>query len=265
MLSLPFFSEHPDLLAMLLTDRIDNSSIVDKNCSPKEQANSPAFIKKIQPRTNKSTSKKRARTKAQAEVFTPAWLCNQQNNLTDSRWFDSNSPFNEETFQGWRTRQKKILFPKGKNWLDYIQTTRLEICCGEAPYLTSRYDATTGEIIPVNERIGLLDRKLRVVSENTETHNDWIEYATQAVKSIFGYEKSGDSLLIARINLFLSFSEYYQYKFKKDPAPKSLKKIAEVISWNLWQMDSMSEESINLAIIMDWKENKKIFFKSLLH
>ena len=46
---------------------------------------------------------------------------------------------------------------------------RLEISCGEAPYLVSRYDTVTGETIPISQRIGLLDRKLRVISENTDT------------------------------------------------------------------------------------------------
>ncbi|MEE3499435.1 MAG: restriction endonuclease subunit M, partial [Ruminococcus bromii] len=55
----------------------------------------------------------------------------------------------------------------GKSWQDYIKDTRLEMTCGEAPYLVSRYDAITGEDIAVSDRIGLLDRKLRIVGENT--------------------------------------------------------------------------------------------------
>ena len=41
------------------------------------------------------------------------------------------------------------------------------MACGEAPYLCSRYDATTGDLIPVLRRIGLLDRKLLLVNANT--------------------------------------------------------------------------------------------------
>ena len=41
---------------------------------------------------------------------------------------------------------------------------RMEITCGEAPYLVSRYDTTTGEPIPIGRRIGLLDRKLCVIN-----------------------------------------------------------------------------------------------------
>ena len=50
-----------------------------------------------------------------------------------------------------------------------MDAQRLEISCGEAPYLVSRYDTVMGETIPISQRIGLLDRKLRVVSENTDT------------------------------------------------------------------------------------------------
>ena len=40
----------------------------------------------------------------------------------------------------------------------------------------------TGETIPIAKRIGLLDRKLRVVSENTETEEVWLGYFWQKFK-----------------------------------------------------------------------------------
>ncbi|MBO7084803.1 hypothetical protein J6W20_02645 [bacterium] len=41
----------------------------------------------------------------------------------------------------------------------------MEITCGEAPYLVSRYDVTDGtlKIQPIAGRVGLLDRKLRII------------------------------------------------------------------------------------------------------
>lgn len=74
----------------------------------------------------------------------------------------------------------------------------MEITCGEGPYLVSRYDTTTGDFIPVEERIGLLDRKLRVISENTETSGEWLEMAQKAYKNIYAFEWQGDNLLLAR-------------------------------------------------------------------
>lgn len=65
----------------------------------------------------------------------------------------------------------------------------------------------TGEYIPVRDtsgrfqRPGLLDRKLRVVSENATSFDDWRSLAERALRSTFGYEWSGDSLVIARLNM----------------------------------------------------------------
>ena len=39
--------------------------------------------------------------------------------------------------------------------------------------------------------------------------------------------------------MLLSFIEYYQAKFGKKPLEKSIKTIAYIISWNVWQMDGL--------------------------
>lgn len=67
----------------------------------------------------------------------------------------------------------------------------LEITCGEAPFLVSRYDVETGEAIPVPERIGLLDRKLRVVNENVQTEEEWLKWAFREFWATYGYEFQG--------------------------------------------------------------------------
>ncbi len=115
----------------------------------------------------------------------------------------------------------------------------MEMTCGEAPYLASRYDATTGEPIPLEQRIGLLDRKLRVVSENTDTSGDWLDWAQIAYMNVYGFEWQGDNLLLARETLLWTFIEYYQAKFGKAPLVKSINYIAYIVSWNLWQMDGL--------------------------
>ena len=85
----------------------------------------------------------------------------------------------------------------------------------------------------------MLDRKLRVVSENTETSGEWLDMAQEAYKNIYGYEWQGDNLLLAREALLVSFAEYYYAKFGKMPLAKSLLYIAYIISWNVWQMDGL--------------------------
>ena len=195
----------------------------------------------IKPRVLKSKEQQTDRSKDMAEVFTPSWVCNAQNNLVDEAWFGRKPVFNvenEETHT-WKATKGKIEFPEGRTWKDYVRATRMEMTCGEAPYLVSRYDTTTGNIIPLHERIGFLDRKLRIVSENTDKSGEWLDWAHKALMNIYGFEWQGDSLLLAREALLMTFIEYYKAKFGKMPMEKSIQFSAYIISWNLWQMDGL--------------------------
>lgn len=197
----------------------------------------------IRPRILKEQSTQSHRSRDMAEVFTAAWICNEQINLIDEQWFGRpcvfNTPFTNRTEgHGW-VRTDEITFPAGKTWQDYVKDVRLEMACGEAPYLVSRYDAATGQLIALEDRIGILDRKLRVVSENTTESKDWLHWATCAYQSVYGYEWHGDSLLLARESLLISFAEYYHAKFDQMPSVNKLCDIAEIIAWNLWQMDGL--------------------------
>ena len=167
----------------------------------------------LKPRVLRSLDEKNLRTKDKAEVFTPSWVCNEQNNLVDEAWFERKDVFNitDNKNQTWKATEVKIAFPKGKTWKKYVDAKRLEISCGEAPYLVSRYDTVTGNEIPINERIGLLDRKLRVINENTDVEDEWYKWAIRAYQSIYGYEYQGDNLLLARENLLYTFILYFVY------------------------------------------------------
>lgn len=200
-----------------------------------------ARIDTIRPRAERSRKEQADRIRNKAEVSTPSWICNKQNNLIDSRWFGMDVVFNEETGSTWTATAGPVKFPTvtKRSWQDYINDVRLEIACGEAPYLVSRYDSVSGDMIELSQRIGLLDRKLRIVDENTHTEEEWLEWAVRSYQNTYGYDWHGDSVLLARENLFLTFTDYYKVKFDKEPDADILKKIATVISWNIWQMDSM--------------------------
>jgi len=159
--------------------------------------------------------------------------------LVDSAWFGRNDVFNVEKEKTWVATSEKISFPEGKTWQDYVKENRLEISCGEAPYLASRYDTVTGQWLDINERIGLLDRKLRVVNENTKREDEWVKWAIFAFKAIYGFEWQGDSLLIARENLLFTFIDYYVERFENYPINEYLEEVARIISWNIWQMDGL--------------------------
>lgn len=198
----------------------------------------------IMPRVHKNKALQLSRSKEMAEVFTPSWICNAQNNIIDNAWFGRRNVFNQEIgtkngTKSWKTYQEKISFPKNKSWKDYILDTRIEISCGEAPYLVSRYDTTTGKFIPIENRIGLLDRKLRIINENLDSVEEWLNYVQNAYKSIYAYEWQGDSLLLAREAMLITFIENFNYKFRVEPNLESLKVIANIISWNVWQMDGL--------------------------
>ena len=194
----------------------------------------------IQPRTAKPKSAQVGRTRDKAEVFTPSWICNKQNNLIDTQWFGRTGVFNVEAGTSWTTSSETISFHDAKkDWKKYVDAQRLEVSCGEAPYLVSRYDTVTGKKIPLYQRIGLLDRKMRIVQENAETPEDWLAWAQRAFESVYGFEYQGDNLLLARENLLYSYIEYYQAKFHQTPGIPLLRKIAHIISWNIWQMDGL--------------------------
>ena len=194
----------------------------------------------IQPRVLKSQEQQQERTKAKAEVFTPSWICNKMNNHCDEEWFGRSGIFNIELENGWMVTNSPVPFEHEGDWMKYIDSKRLEITCGEAPYIVSRYDAATGELIEIRKRIGILDRKLRVVNENTDNEADWFKWVLRAYQSVYGYEFQGDNLLIARINLLVTFVDYMQDRWGRVPTDTELRKIANVIVWNLWQMDGMT-------------------------
>ena len=246
------YSIDSSLLAILLSDRTTGKNILwatdmYESHGATYSASSHITIdqitgrngQRIKPRIRKSRLDQEKRIKSKSEVFTPSWICNEQNNLADNEWLEYNCAFNEPKGKKWITSKEKIKFSKNRSWEDYVNSIRLEISCGEAPYLVSRYDTVTGKEISTKDRIGLLDRKFRVINENTESKEEWLKNVINAYKSIYGYEWQGDSLLIARENLLYTFIDYYYDKFSEKPSNEMLSQIAEIISWNIFQMDGM--------------------------
>lgn len=211
-------------------------------------------LNKVQlvPRVQKRLADQKKRTSKKAEVFTPTWVCKK---MTD-------------------VAEKDLV---GKDWKEYINKTCLEVTCGEAPFLTSRYDTTTGQMIAVPDRIGLLDRKLNAITEEhfkdpkVLDYSLWLNYAMNAYMSTYGYEWQGDNLLLARCNLFLTLIENFRSLFGNEienhrMSPVLIDAIADVISWNVWQMDGLKKTVPGTNIpckIKDWKADKEILFKDV--
>lgn len=189
----------------------------------------------IKTRARKAMEQQSERTRQHAEVFTPLWICQKMNDHADEVWFGSGEVFFQE---GKPT--STVVFPPKKSWKKYVDSRRLEIACGEAPYLVSRYDVETGEMIPIPKRIGLLDRKLRVVNENAQDETEWLEWAVRAFQATYGFEFQGDNVLIARVNLLMTFEEYLQDRWEREPSEAEWLEVIKIITWNIWQMDGLS-------------------------
>lgn len=239
----------------------------------------------IQPRIAKSKEEQKRRSQEKAEVFTPRWVVYQMNQQVD--WNSGHWPASQE------------------NWKDYVSELRLEITCGEAPFIVGRYNAASGKkVLKLSDRVGFLDRKLQVVGSYCKDKKEWLEWAIKAFECSYGYEWQGDNLLLARENLLYTFIDYWNDKFPEDKINLERKvskektdillKIAEIISWNIFQMDGINNiipmsgvvEDKNPEIppllllfgekppkpkgkkpvyvkIMDWEKNKTIKFADL--
>ena len=67
----------------------------------------------IRPRVAKTLEEQTIRARDKAEVFTPSWICNAQNNLVDETWFGRKNIFNREIKNNWVVNSRKISFPEG--------------------------------------------------------------------------------------------------------------------------------------------------------
>ena len=192
----------------------------------------------IKPRALKSKEMQKERTKSKAEVFTPTWIVKKQNDEIEKDYINDDL----ET---------------------YVKRTWLEITAGEAPYMATRYDVETGEIVPLTKRVGFVDRKLKRINAEVDDKVEWQRLVVEAYKSSYGFEWSGDSLLLARENLLYTYRDYYFQKWLEEPTYGLFANIAKIISYNLFQMDGLkyiiplTEKRVK---IMNWETNKMEFF-----
>lgn len=205
----------------------------------------------IKTRARKAFEQQVGRTKLHGEVATPLWVCNKMIDAIDCDWFG----MEKLPMDAWQ--QVDTLFQQTKkSWKKYVDNKRLEIACGEAPYLVQRYDGTNGSMIPVEERTGILDRKLHVVSVYATTQDTWIHWAIRALEATFGYEYQGDNLLIARVNVIKTFIEFYTHRWNEVLDVNVLNRLANKVTWNLWQMDGLTD---TIPCHMDSMEEVSLF------
>ena len=226
----------------------------------------------IRTRTEKAKDEQSVRAKRHAEICTPSCLCNEMINFIDEEGILGRpDAFNKDCVP-----TDRVVLPekperhKTEPWKEYVDYQVLEITCGEAPFLVSRYDAVDGREIEIRDRIGLLDRKLRIVSENAGSEEEWLKWATRAFKATYGYELQGDSLLIARLNLLVTFEEYLKARWGREPTRQEYMAIIRIITWNIWQMDGLTHKIPYCKVgappecqIYDWRGRHALEYSSI--
>lgn len=248
------YKTYPDVIDILLKDNTTGKNIfwatddykdLGKGYQYNECLKINTIIKNnediIIPRSFKNKKIQKQRSQNKAEVFTPTWVVNIQTNIFDKKYFGKENVFNIEDKENktWIPILDKIEFPENKTWIEYIEKYCLEITCGEGAYLTTRYDKITGDYIPINIRVGILDKKIRILNENIDKQEEWIKYIKNIYKSVYGYDWQGDNVLLTRINLIYTFIDNFKYKFNKEPDIKDVIELSKIISWNIWQMDGL--------------------------
>ena len=227
-------TQMPHILEILLLDRTTSSSkrmqnIIWANDNYKEYGAEsyaskaqirPELItgkcgKLIMPRALKALALQKKRTKTKAEVFTPTFIVKKQNDAVDVNY-------------------------KADDLEVYTRRRWLEIACGEAPYMATRYDMGTGEIIPLAERVGFIDRKLSRINAEVVDKAEWQRLVELAYKSSYGFEWNGDSILLARENLLYTYKDYYMDKWGEPPIYGLFEDVATIISYNVFQMDGLT-------------------------
>lgn len=239
----------PEVLEILLKDRTTQQNILwgcDDYAYP-----APSQIERSQisdgnaiiPRFEKEKHVSNGRRKSKGEVFTPMAIVKKQNDIAGNQFAGS--------------------------WIEYVKTKVLEVTCGEAPYLVNRYDVVTGETMLLRERQGLLDRKFMQVSKYTSEEQEWKRYAILAMKATYGFEWQGDSLLIARENILETWKDFFYQKFPNGIITLEEEiLVADIISYNLFQMDGIScciPYSKIPVKVMNWETNEMETFNPKLN
>lgn len=249
------------LLGKLLYDWTTDDAIMwepGHHMNVEEITGARSTSRPVVPRWQKSKEAKAARTRKKAEVFTPVWVVDKMVSELEA---------NSQEL---------------KDWQKYVTTTFLEITCGEGAFITTRYDPYDGHEIPMDERKGILDRKLRLVREHVDDivftkcgrldrHNPLNYFAVMdaslaCLKTTYGYEWQGDSLLIARINVLWTFAEHVERLFRSPMRMSEALRAIDIIQRNLWQMDGLRGTIPGTDVearIMDWDNNEFITFNSM--
>lgn len=233
------------LLEALLMDHTTGDAIIWEPGRTMElhEIVGPNPIRPILPRWRKAAEARAARTRKRAEVYTPSWVVGKMVGAIDTE-----TPM---------------------DWPEYLRATWLEVTCGEGAYITTRYEMDSGAPIPEPERVGILDRKLRLLREHFGApvfSRGIVDLCMDALRTVYGYEYQADSLLIARINVLLTIAEHIHLLTGRPINRCEAESAIGDIAHNLWQMDGLTDCIPGTDIparITDWKNGREIEFRAV--
>ena len=144
---------------------------------------------------------------------------------------------------------------EGREWDEFVFARALKPDCEDGRYLVTLSNSY-GDIA-VSERYGILDLKFKAIDEHVDKDNQWSAWAISALQSVFGYSDNGADVLLTRINILQDFIDHYIDHYHKEPDNTLKEKAAEIISWNVFQLENVIQSDCN---IMDWNKNETIPF-----
>jgi type I restriction-modification system DNA methylase subunit len=170
---------------------------------------------------------------------------------------------NAEVFTPYNIVQRMTrMFEFPEDNLDFFNQICVDGCCGEGALTTTKYDTVTVREIPILDRSGLLDLKLKRIPKDI-SNIEWIELSKIVLKSLYGYELNDDSLFIARVNILLDVIDFYKSNYDIEIDDNVICDWAEIISYNFFNMDGLTLCVPNKQIpakFMNWDVNKMELF-----
>lgn len=116
------YSLYPNILGILLHDNTTKKNIIWATVHYQNKGLGYSItdeikpchlngkVRAIRPRIEKSKAEQTKRSKDNAEVFTPSWIVNKQNNLADNAWFGRENRFNTENQDNsWSPTEKQFV------------------------------------------------------------------------------------------------------------------------------------------------------------
>ena len=165
---------------------------------------------------------------------------NRKLNSLDAAWFGHEPAFNTESASGWQTLSEPVAFDDPFHWKKYVIRPVFLFQAGRGQALVFRPFALGAQPMPYEKRMGILDRRLRIISENTREESEWLRWAESALQSLYGTDSSPLSIFQARLSAIMAVREAYAQRFGAQLPVREEKYMVTTLCWNLFQMDPVT-------------------------